>query len=355
LGAEQKEAFDLIRKYLSSAPVLKAPQAGVSFRLYIAAEDKVIGAVMTQETEGKEHVVTYLSRRLVDAETRYTFIERLCLCLFYACTKCRCYLLSSHCTVSGQTDVIKYMLQNPIMSGRVGKWAYALIEYNLAYKLLKSMKGQVVADFIVEHWIDDTHRLDMSYLTITHLTSYFDGSVCNEGQGIVIVLVLPSNASFDFSSRLKICCTNNQDEYEALLFCLDLLNCMGVKHVRAFGDSQLVVQQILEEYQCLEGTLNSYIGKRWDIIRSFDEFNTRHKSRIENYRANNLAQKHIRLSDKAREISQHQKSNNQCRARSLGCGPSERPSRIVRTRFGPSGYGVQTVRHCHGSTRDRFG
>jgi hypothetical protein len=57
--------------------VLKAPHVGVPFRLYIAAENKVIGAVLTQETEGKEHVVTYLSRRLVDAETRYTFIEKL--------------------------------------------------------------------------------------------------------------------------------------------------------------------------------------------------------------------------------------------------------------------------------------
>ena len=74
LGAEQQEAFDLIKKYLSLAPVLKAPWAGVPFWLYIAAEDKVIGAILTQETEGKEHVVTYLSRRLVDAETRYTLI-----------------------------------------------------------------------------------------------------------------------------------------------------------------------------------------------------------------------------------------------------------------------------------------
>jgi hypothetical protein len=106
---------------LSSTPVLKAPQIGLPFRLYIAAGDKVIGTVLTQETEVKEHVVTYLSQRLVDAEMRYTFIENLCLCLFYACTKCRCYLLSSHCTVSGQADVIKYMLHNPIMSGRIGK------------------------------------------------------------------------------------------------------------------------------------------------------------------------------------------------------------------------------------------
>jgi hypothetical protein len=204
----------------------------VPFTLYIIAEDKVIGAVMTQETEGKEHVVTYLSRRLVDAETRYTFIEKLCLYMFYACTKCRCYLLSSHCTVSGQTDVIKYMLQNPIMSGRIGKWACALIEYDLAYEPLKSMRDQVVADFIIEHRIDDTHRLGMSYLSVTPWTLYFYGLVCNEGQGIGIVLVSPSNASFDFSSQLKTYCTNNQAEYEALLFSLELLNCMGVKHVR---------------------------------------------------------------------------------------------------------------------------
>jgi ribonuclease HI len=275
---------------LSSAPVLQAPQVGVPFRLYNAAEDKVIGAVLTQETEGKEHVVASLSRRLVDVETRYTFIEKLCLCLFYACTKCRCYLLSSHCTVSGQADVIKYMLYNPIMSGRIGKWAYALIEYDLAYEPLKSMKGQVVAYFIVEHRINDTHKLDMSYLTIAPWTLYFNGSVYNEGQGIDIVLVSPSNVSFDFSSRLKTYCTNNQAEYEALLFGLELLSCMGVKHVKTFGDSQLIVQQVLEEYQCFDGTLNSYLEKCWGIIHSFDEFSIRHISRVENHRANNLAQ-----------------------------------------------------------------
>jgi hypothetical protein len=123
------------------APILKAPRAGVPFRLYIAAKDKVIGVVLTQYTEGKEHVVTYLSQRLVEAETRYTFVEKLCVCLFYACTKLKCYLLSSPCTVSCQIDVIKYLLQNPIMSGRIGKWAYALIEYDLTYESLKSMKN----------------------------------------------------------------------------------------------------------------------------------------------------------------------------------------------------------------------
>jgi hypothetical protein len=65
---------------------------------------------------------------------------------------------------------------------------------------------------------------------------------------------------------------------------------MGVKHVKAFGDSQLVAQQVLEEYQCFDGTLNSYIEKCWSIIHSFDEFSIRHISRVENHRANKLAQ-----------------------------------------------------------------
>jgi hypothetical protein len=106
---------------------MKAPMAGISFRLYIAAEDSVIGVVLTQVTDGKEHSITYLSRRLIDAETRYSFIEKLCLSLFYACSKLRHYLLSSTCTVACQADVIKYMLQQPILSGRIRKWAYALI------------------------------------------------------------------------------------------------------------------------------------------------------------------------------------------------------------------------------------
>jgi hypothetical protein len=66
-----------------------------------------------------------------------------------------------------QTDVIKHMLHKPILSGRLSKWAYSLIEYDLVYESLKSLKGQIVADFIVEYWVDIDHDLDVSLILLT--------------------------------------------------------------------------------------------------------------------------------------------------------------------------------------------
>jgi hypothetical protein len=74
-----------------------------------------------QVMDGKEHIITYLSQHLIDAETMYSFIEKLCLCLFYACSKLHYYLLSSTCIVACHADVIKHMLQQPILSGRIKK------------------------------------------------------------------------------------------------------------------------------------------------------------------------------------------------------------------------------------------
>ena len=136
------------------------------------------------------------------------------------------------------------MLQKPILSGRIGKWAYALVEYDLACEPLKSMRGQIVADFIVEYRINDKHDLEVGYITCTPWKLYFDGSVCDDGQGIGAVLISPNGAVFEFSNRLEEECTNNQVEYEALLFGLEFLQSMGMKHVEAFGDSLLVVQQV---------------------------------------------------------------------------------------------------------------
>jgi ribonuclease HI len=180
------------------------------------------------------------------------------------------------------------MLLKPFLSGRMGKWSYALIEYDLAYEPLRSMKGQVVADFIVDHAIDVGHSVDCVQLKPWSL--YFDGSVCSKGQGVRCVVVSPSGVYIDLSIRLEFACTKNYVEYESLLHGLEFLRDLGVRDVDVFGDSNLIVQQIKGDSQYLDGVLNSYRDKCLDIIKLFDTFRIKHIPREENSRANRLAQ-----------------------------------------------------------------
>ena len=83
-------------------------------------------------------------------------------------------------------DVIKYMLSLPILSGRIGKWILALSEFDLRYELAKAVKGQVMADFVVQHCAPELGIVDLVPWTL-----FFDGSSCGVGSGIGIVLVSP--------------------------------------------------------------------------------------------------------------------------------------------------------------------
>jgi ribonuclease HI len=182
------------------------------------------------------------------------------------------------------------MLQQSILSGRIGKWAYASIEYDLAYDPLNSMKGQVVDNFIIGHSIDRNIGESCNLVSICPWKLFFDGSVCRKGQGVGVVLVSPRGAIFETSARLEYFCTNNQAEYEAILLGLEILSSMGVKHVEAFSDSLLVVQQVANVYQCFDGSLNAYLDKCLKIIALFDNFTVQHVSRDENTVVNDLAQ-----------------------------------------------------------------
>ena len=86
-GDVQQKIFEEIKEYMKSPPVFVRPQQGKSFTLYMSTDSQTIGSALMQEFVGKERIVFYLSRRLLDLETRYSPIKKLCLCLYFFCTK----------------------------------------------------------------------------------------------------------------------------------------------------------------------------------------------------------------------------------------------------------------------------
>ena len=144
-----------------------------------------------QEFEGKESAIYFVSRRLLDAETRYSPVERLCLCLYFSCTKLRHYILSTECVIVSQNDVIRYMLSLPILIGRMRKRILAMSKFDLRYESAKAVKGQAVADFVVQHCGPELNMVDLVPWTL-----FFDGSSCGNGSGIGVVLISPRGDKF---------------------------------------------------------------------------------------------------------------------------------------------------------------
>ena len=108
-------------------PVLLPPIKNRLMKLYISATDLTIGSMSAQEDDnGVERAIYYLSRVLNDAETRYSSIEKLCLSLYFSCSKLKYYIKLIDVYVYSHFDVVKHMLLKPIMHSRIGKWALAL-------------------------------------------------------------------------------------------------------------------------------------------------------------------------------------------------------------------------------------
>ncbi|KAM2074911.1 hypothetical protein ACFX1T_037862 [Malus domestica] len=60
-------------------------------------------------------------------------------------------MLPCHVHIIAKTDVIKYMLSKPILTGRIGKWILALSEFSFQYVPQMAVKGQAIANFLAEH------------------------------------------------------------------------------------------------------------------------------------------------------------------------------------------------------------
>ncbi|KAA0032813.1 uncharacterized protein E5676_scaffold575G00380 [Cucumis melo var. makuwa] len=217
-----QNAFDSIKKYLLNPPILGAPVPGKPLILYIAAQERSLGALLAQEKEkGKEHALYYLSKTLVGAEVNYSPIEKMCLALFFAIDKLRHYMQAFTVHLVAKADPINYVLSRLIISGRLAKWAIILQQYNIVYISQKAIKGQALADFLADHPIPSDSKLcedlpdDEVFLTevVEPWTMYFDGAARRSGAGADIFLISPKKHMLSYSFALAELCSNNVAEY----------------------------------------------------------------------------------------------------------------------------------------------
>ncbi|GKF20430.1 reverse transcriptase domain-containing protein [Tanacetum coccineum] len=199
-----------MKKLIAELPMLTAPKEKEELIMYLAAAKEAISAVLMTERGGKQLPVYFVSRALRGPEINYTPMEKLVLALLSASRR----------------------LERPRIS----------------------IKGQILADFIVERPNEESPDELMAEPEELPKpwTLFTDGSSCIDGSGAGLILTNPERVEFTYAMRSRFEATNNEAEYEALIVGLWIAEQMGVKNLQANVDSRLVANQVNGSYVAKE-------------------------------------------------------------------------------------------------------
>ncbi|WKA06678.1 hypothetical protein VitviT2T_024568 [Vitis vinifera] len=142
-----QKSFDQLKQFLTTTPIVRAPNWQLPFEVMCDASDFAIGAVLGQRKDGKPYVIYYASKTLNEAQRNYTIIEKELLVVVFALDKFRAYLVGSFIIVFTDHSTLKYLLTKQDAKARLIRWILLLQEFDLQIRDKKGLEN-VVADHL---------------------------------------------------------------------------------------------------------------------------------------------------------------------------------------------------------------
>ncbi|GJT67970.1 reverse transcriptase domain-containing protein [Tanacetum coccineum] len=198
---DAEQAFKQLKQHLSELPLLVAPKPKEKLIVYLSATHGAISAVLMTERGTVQTPVYFVSRVLQGLELNYTPMEKLVLLLVFAAKTLRSVMLGEH---------------------------------NITYRPRTSVKGQILADFLVEKPDESPSDTSVVETPQNPWTLFTDGSSCAE--------------------------------YEALIAGLRIAAQIGVRNVHVSVDSKLVANQVLGAYVDKEENMIKYLEKVKSLV-----------------------------------------------------------------------------------------
>jgi ribonuclease HI len=214
----------------------------------------------------------FVSEVLSNSKMRYSQMQKLVYATLMTKRKLRHYFDAHPITVVSKYPLGE-VIQNPKDEGRIAKRALELMGHNIMYAPRSAIKSQVLTDFIAE-WTE----IQTPPTPIEHETwiMYFDGSVMKEGDSVGLVYISPLGMRMEYLVRLHFPASNNATEYEDLINGLRIVIELGIKRLEIRGDSELVVDQVMKDKNCMDPKMAAYCQAVRDLEDKFHRLELHH-------------------------------------------------------------------------------
>jgi hypothetical protein len=143
--SKEESAFRALKEAIAASPVLILPDSSKPFVVHTDASGFAIGAVLQQDQGSGLQPIAYLSKKMLDAETRYPVHEQELLAIIHAIKTWRHYLMGAKFTVMTDHRSLQYFKTQPLLSGRQSRWKDVIANYDFDIEYIEG-KTNTVAD-----------------------------------------------------------------------------------------------------------------------------------------------------------------------------------------------------------------
>nr|GEU73017.1 reverse transcriptase domain-containing protein [Tanacetum cinerariifolium] len=194
--AKAEQAFQQLKQYLSELPLLVAPNPQEELIMYLSATYGAVSAVLMTERGTTQTPIYFISRALQGQELNYSPMEKLVLSLVFAGKRLRRYFQAHPITVITDQP-IKQVMTRLDVAGRLQKWSIMLGEHNITYRPRTSVKGKILADFLIEMPSDVPQTAPAAVAQEEPWMLFTNGSSCVDGSGAGVILTNPEGVKVD--------------------------------------------------------------------------------------------------------------------------------------------------------------
>ncbi|XP_031120352.1 uncharacterized protein LOC116023490 [Ipomoea triloba] len=248
-SVECQKVFDDLKAYLMSLPPLAKPEKGEILYLYLGISQAAISSVLVRDdtgTQGPFEVPSSVTHRQKKSHIRGGRHGKEAESLFPG--------PSSACA---HQPTLEAVLRGAGSVSRLVKWSMRLSQFDIHFKSRSIIKGQALADFIVECTARDATEQARSEEE-EWWTLFINGSSSSRACGGGVILVTPEGFRAYYALHFHFKLSNNEAEYEALLCGLQLALSMRAEKLKIRCNSRLVVGQVSGEFEANDEKMIRY-------------------------------------------------------------------------------------------------
>ena len=180
---------------------------------YIAMAPYAVSLVLIRVDNGVQRLVCYMSKSLREAKMCYLPLKKAILAVVLGTRKLPHYFQAHTVVILTQLS-LKTVLRSADYTGRIAKWGTILGAFDIKYMPRTSIKGQVLADLVVEFTEPEIEELPsvgnideklvgtISQYCLLTWEVYIDGASNQKGSRVGLILISLEKVVIEKSLRL---------------------------------------------------------------------------------------------------------------------------------------------------------